>query len=84
MSAVIFAFDRARRTAADLTDNGVILRVRFSARVAGCNQEERAAVESEAVAKLASKAPAHEVIERCASLARGLVQQRISMFPEGA
>ena len=79
--AAILAFDHRRRTAADLTEAALLIRVRIAARLAGCNEVERSAVASEAAAKRASGESPHQVIEQCASLARALVRQRIARTP---
>jgi hypothetical protein len=67
---------KRRRDTDQLSPEGVRCRARTSARIAGCGRAEILAVDSYAIDALKSGESNHEVLERCATIARALVEQR--------
>lgn len=81
MSAVILEFPRSRAQRYELSFAATMRRVRFKAMVAGCTSREVRRVEEMAATMVDERRPAHEIIERAASLAAALVAERT---PPGA
>jgi hypothetical protein len=72
----VVSWFKRRREVDLLTPEKVRIRARVSARILGCNRPEIIAVDSEAAELLKAGETNHEVLERCATISRALIEQR--------